>query len=56
MSKRIVVAEEIAEAGLDRLRSAGFNVDVQLDKSAGELHAILDGAHALIVRSRAYSK
>ncbi len=51
MSKRIVVAEEIAEAGLDRLRSAGFNVDVQLNKTATELHAILDGAHALIVRS-----
>ena len=51
MSKRIVIAEEIADAGLDRLRSAGFIVDVQLDKSATELHAILDGAHALIVRS-----
>jgi D-3-phosphoglycerate dehydrogenase len=51
MSKRIVIAEEIAEAGLDRLRSAGFNVDVQLNKSAEELHVILDGAHALIVRS-----
>ena len=51
MSKRIVIAEEIAEAGLDRLRSAGFNVDVQLDKSATELHTILNGAHALIVRS-----
>ena len=51
MSKRIVIAEEIADAGLDRLRSAGFIVDVQLDKSAEELHAILDGAHALIVRS-----
>lgn len=51
MSKRIVVAEEIADAGLDRLRSAGFIVDVQLNKTATELHAILDGAHALIVRS-----
>ena len=51
MSKRIVIAEEIAEAGLDRLRSAGFNVDVQVNKSAEELHVILDGAHALIVRS-----
>jgi len=51
MSKRIVIAEEIAEAGLDRLRSAGFNVDVQLNKSADELHSILHGAHALIVRS-----
>jgi D-3-phosphoglycerate dehydrogenase len=51
MSKIIVIAEEIADAGLDRLRSAGFIVDVQLNKSADELHAILDGAHALIVRS-----
>jgi D-3-phosphoglycerate dehydrogenase len=51
MSKRIVIAEEIADAGLDRLRSAGFIVDVQLNKSADELHSILDGAHALIVRS-----
>ena len=51
MSKRIVIAEEIADAGLDRLRSAGFIVDVQPNKSAEELHAILDGAHALIVRS-----
>jgi D-3-phosphoglycerate dehydrogenase len=51
MSKRIVIAEEIADAGLDRLRSAGFIVDVQLNKLAEELHAILDGAHALIVRS-----
>lgn len=51
MSKRIVIAEEIADAGLDRLRSAGFNVDVQLNKTATELHVILDGAHALIVRS-----
>jgi hypothetical protein len=39
MTKRIVVAEEIAEAGLDRLRSAGFIVDVQLNKSADELHS-----------------
>lgn len=51
MSKRIVIAEEIADAGLDRLRSAGFIVDVQLNKTASELHVILDGAHALIVRS-----
>ena len=51
MSKRIVIAEEIADAGLDRLRSAGFIVDVQLNKSASELQLILDGAHALIVRS-----
>ena len=51
MTKRIVIAEEIADAGLDRLRSAGFVVDVQLNKSATELHAILADASALIVRS-----
>jgi D-3-phosphoglycerate dehydrogenase len=51
MTKRIVIAEEIADAGLDRLRSAGFIVDVQLNKSATELHAILADASALIVRS-----
>lgn len=51
MTKRIVIAEEIADAGLDRLRAAGFIVDVQLNKSATELHAILADASALIVRS-----
>ncbi len=46
---RILVTEEIADGGLDRLRAAGHEVDVQLD-----LHALLDnvrGAHALIIRS-----
>jgi D-3-phosphoglycerate dehydrogenase len=51
MTKRIVIAEEIAEAGLERLRTAGFHVDIQLEKSPAELHAVLAGAHALIVRS-----
>ena len=40
-SKRIVIAETIAESGLDRLRAAGFEVDVQLDKTPEEMHAIL---------------
>jgi D-3-phosphoglycerate dehydrogenase / 2-oxoglutarate reductase len=46
---RILVTEEIADGGLDRLRAAGHDVDVQLD-----LHALLTnirGAHALIIRS-----
>lgn len=46
---RILVTEEIAEGGLDRLRAAGHEVDVQLD-----LARLLDhvqGAHALIIRS-----
>ncbi|MGZ4806480.1 MAG: NAD(P)-dependent oxidoreductase, partial [Ilumatobacteraceae bacterium] len=46
---RILVTEEIAEGGLDRLRAAGHDVDVQLD-----LDALLDnirGAQGLIIRS-----
>ncbi|MFY9480594.1 MAG: hydroxyacid dehydrogenase, partial [Ilumatobacteraceae bacterium] len=50
-NKRIVIAETIAESGLDRLRAAGFDVDVQLDKTPAQLHEALRGAHALIVRS-----
>jgi D-3-phosphoglycerate dehydrogenase len=46
---RILVTEEIAEGGLDRLRAAGHEVDVQLDLSQLEAH--LPGAHALIIRS-----
>jgi D-3-phosphoglycerate dehydrogenase len=48
---RIVIAETIAETGLDRLRAAGFEVDIQVDKTPQQLHAILPGASALIVRS-----
>ena len=50
-NKRIVIAETIAESGLDRLRAAGFDVDIQLDKTPAQLHEALRGAHALIVRS-----
>jgi hypothetical protein len=46
---RILVTEEIADGGLDRLRAAGHQVDVQLDLS--KLHQVLPGAQALIVRS-----
>ena len=48
---RIVIAEIIAETGLDRLRAAGFEVDIQVDKTPEQLHSILPGARALIVRS-----
>ncbi len=48
---RILVTEQIAEAGLDRLRSAGHDVDVQLGLSADELLSALPGASALIIRS-----
>ncbi len=46
---RILVTEEIADGGLDRLRAAGHQVDVQLDLS--QLLAQVVGAHALIIRS-----
>ena len=46
---RILVTEEIAEGGLDRLRAAGHEVDVQLDLSGLLEH--VKGAHALIIRS-----
>ncbi len=46
---RILVTEEIADGGLERLRQAGHTVDVQLDLSKIDEHIV--GAHALIIRS-----
>ena len=46
---RILVTEEIADGGLDRLRGAGHEVDVQLDLDQLLTHIV--GAHALIIRS-----
>ncbi len=51
MTKRILVTEEIAPTGLNRLRQAGFNVDIQLGISGQSFHNALAGASALIVRS-----
>ena len=48
---RILVTEEIADGGLDRLRAAGHDVDTRLDLSADELLEVIPGAHALIIRS-----
>jgi len=48
---RILITEEIAEAGLERLRQAGHDVDVRLGLSADELVEALPGAAALIIRS-----
>jgi len=46
---RILVTEEIAEGGLDRLRAAGHEVVVELDLS--KLLQVVKGANALIIRS-----
>ncbi len=48
---RILVSEEISEVGLDKLRAAGHDVDVQLGLSPEELAATIPGAHGLIIRS-----
>ncbi|HEY5154751.1 MAG TPA: phosphoglycerate dehydrogenase [Acidimicrobiales bacterium] len=48
---RILVTEPIAEGGLDRLRAAGHDVDVQEGPSPEELLELIKGAHALIIRS-----
>ena len=48
---RVLVTEEIAEPGLELLRSAGHDVDVSVGLSASELLATVPGAAALIIRS-----
>jgi D-3-phosphoglycerate dehydrogenase / 2-oxoglutarate reductase len=48
---RILVTEDIAEGGLDRLRAAGHEVDVRLGLSADDLLDAVAGANALIIRS-----
>jgi D-3-phosphoglycerate dehydrogenase len=48
---RILVTEEIADRGLDALRAAGHDVDVQLGLSPDALLQAVRGAHALIIRS-----
>ncbi len=48
---RVLVTEEIAESGLQKLRSAGHEVDVQLGLSPAQLLDAVPGAHAIIIRS-----
>ena len=48
---RILVTEEIAEGGLDRLRAAGHEVEVSLDLSPEQVLTALEGTSALIIRS-----
>jgi D-3-phosphoglycerate dehydrogenase / 2-oxoglutarate reductase len=48
---RILVTEEIAEGGLERLRAVGHTVDVRTGLSPAELRDAIAGAHALIIRS-----
>ncbi|MDP1805718.1 MAG: hypothetical protein Q8K72_11165, partial [Acidimicrobiales bacterium] len=48
---RILVTEKIADNGLDRLRAAGHEVDLQLELTPETLLGAVVGAHALIIRS-----
>jgi D-3-phosphoglycerate dehydrogenase len=48
---RILVSELIADGGLDRLRQAGHEVDVQLELTPETLLDAVRGAQALIIRS-----
>ena len=48
---RVLVTEAIADGGLQRLRDAGHEVDIQLDWTEESLLDLVVGAHALIIRS-----
>lgn len=48
---RVLVTEEIAPAGLELLRAAGHDVDVQLGLDEAQLVTAVAGAQALIIRS-----
>jgi D-3-phosphoglycerate dehydrogenase len=48
---RVLVTEEIAAKGLDLLRDAGHDVDVQIGLDEAGLAAAVKGAQAIIIRS-----
>jgi len=48
---RVLVSEELADTGLERLRRAGHEVDVRTGLSPEQLREAIKGAQALIVRS-----
>jgi D-3-phosphoglycerate dehydrogenase len=51
MAARVLVSEPLAERGLDAMRAAGLDVDVQTGLSPEELLAAIKGAQALVIRS-----
>ncbi len=48
---RVLVTEKIGESGLQGLRDAGHDVDIQTGLSPEELKKAIKGAHAIIIRS-----
>lgn len=51
---KILIADQIAQPGVDLLRAEGWIVDVKPTVSPSELRAIIGGYDALIVRSRTH--
>jgi D-3-phosphoglycerate dehydrogenase len=51
MNPRVLVAEELADRGLEAMRAAGLEVDVRLGMSPAELLDAVRGAAALVIRS-----
>ena len=51
MTKKVLVTEKLAQAGLDRLAEKGLQVDVKLKMSTDELIEAIPEYDALVVRS-----
>src|SRR3954466_7608885 len=51
MAARVLVSEPLAERGLDAMRSAGLDVDLEVGLSPEQLLDAIRGAHALVIRS-----
>jgi D-3-phosphoglycerate dehydrogenase len=51
MANRVLVAEPLAERGLDAMRSAGLDVVVKTGLAPDELAVAIKGVHALVIRS-----
>src|SRR4051812_35192624 len=51
MAARVLVAEPLADSGLDAMRAAGLEVEVKTGLSPEELCAALPGVSALVIRS-----
>src|SRR6185369_6461656 len=51
MAPRVLIAEPIAERGLDAMRAAGLDVEVKTGLTSEELCAALPGVSALVIRS-----
>src|SRR5690242_19580395 len=51
MAARVLVSEPLAERGLDAMRAAGLDVDVQTGLSPEQLVVAIKGAAALVIRS-----